>query len=375
MSKADYYETLGVSKNATADELKAAYRRQAIKYHPDKNQGDKTASEKFKEINEAYSVLSDAEKRKVYDQYGHAGINGGAGPGGFQGGGFGGAGFDFSNLGDLFEDIFGEAMGGRARRSTAGQPGRDLRSDRDVALQEVLTGTEVVLDVANLVSCEVCSGLGAKPGSQLKKCPDCRGTGHIRVSSGFFTMSQTCGNCRGRGEIIDKPCATCHGEGRVRQNRKVKVRIPPGVEDGTTLRISGAGEAGARGAPPGDLYVVIHIKEDKRFERDGANLLTDCTISFPVAALGGEVDVPGLDGNVRLKIPAGCQPGTHFRVADHGLPHLKSRGRGDLYVRVHVEIPKKLNKEERKLILDLADKFGETRHSKDDNVFRKVFGS
>jgi molecular chaperone DnaJ len=210
----------------------------------------------------------------------------------------------------------------------------------------------------------------------MKRCPDCRGTGQIRVSSGFFTMAQTCGRCRGYGEIIEKPCQNCHGQGRVQKHTKVKVRIPPGVENGSTLRVTGAGEAGERGAPPGDLYVVVRVHEDKRFERDGANLYLDHSISYPVAALGGEIEIPTLEGPVHLKIPSGTQPGVHLRVADKGLPHLKSRNRGDLYVRIQVEIPKKMSKEERKIILDLAEKQGETRHNtKDESVFKKVFGS
>lgn len=377
-SKSDYYDTLGVGRQATPDELKAAYRKLAIKYHPDKNQGDKQAADKFKEINEAYSVLSNAEKRKLYDQFGHAGVSGGGGPGP---GGFGQGGFDFGDLGDIFEDVFSGAFGmggggGRGRRGRGGgQPGRDLRVDHEVTLEQVLTGIEISLEVPTRQPCDVCNGSGAKAGSEMKKCPDCRGTGQVRISSGFFTMAQTCGKCRGYGEIIEKPCPNCHGEGRVQKNTKVKLRIPPGVENGTTLRVAGSGEAGERGAPAGDLYVVIRVPEHKKFERDGANLFIDQTISFPVAALGGEIEVPTLEGNVHLKIPAGTQPGVHFRVAERGLPHLKSRDRGDLFVRVQVEIPKKLSKDERRLILELAEKQGETRHSKDESILKKVFGS
>jgi molecular chaperone DnaJ len=374
MAKRDYYEILGVGKNATADELKAAYRKLAIKFHPDKNQGNKEAEEKFKELNEAYSVLSDAEKRKVYDQFGHAGVASGAGQPGGGFGGFGGA--DFGDLSDLFEGMFsGSFGGGRSRRATGGQPGRDLRVDHEVTLAQVMTGVDVSLDIPNLETCDTCHGSGAKAGTTSKTCPDCKGRGQIRVSQGFFTMAQTCGRCRGNGQIIENPCNTCHGTGRVHRNKKVKVRIPPGVEEGTTLRIAGSGEAGERGAPSGDLYVVIRVKADKRFERDGANLISDATLSFPLAALGGEIDVASLEGTVKLKIPAGTQPGVHFRIAEHGLPHLKSRSRGDLYVRVQVEVPKKLSKEERKLIIDLAEKMGEKNISKDESVFRKVFGS
>lgn len=379
MAKEDYYATLGVGRNATPDQIKAAYRQQAIKYHPDKNQGDKQAEEKFKQANEAYSVLSDAEKRKAYDQFGHAAVDGSAGGFRGQGGqGFGGAGF--GDLGDIFGEMFEQAFGGRGGPSqrggrATGQPGRDLRVDTEVAMTDVLNGTDVTLDVPNLQTCETCTGSGAKPGTGRKQCAECKGRGQVRVSHGFFTMAQTCPRCRGYGEIIENPCQACGGQGRVHRNKKVKVRIPPGVESGTTLRITGGGEAGERNSPAGDLYVVVHVKEDKRFERDGSNLITDATISFPMAALGGEIDVESIDGVVRLKIPAGTQPGVHFRVSERGLPHLKSRGRGDLYVRVQVNIPKKLTKEEKKLIQDLAALKGETNLGKDEGMFKRVFGS
>jgi molecular chaperone DnaJ len=375
-SKRDYYEVLGVAKNATPEELKAAYRRQAIKFHPDKNPGNKDAEENFKEINEAYSVLSDGEKRKAYDQFGHAGVQGGGGPGGFQGG-FQGGGFDFSNLGDIFGDIFQDAFGGQGGRQQrgGGAAGHDLRIDKEVTLNEVLTGVDVTLNVPNRVACETCHGSGAKPGTSSKKCPQCAGRGQVRVSQGFFTMTQTCSRCRGFGDIVESPCSTCRGTGRVEKNRTVKVRIPAGVDDGTTLRVSGAGEAGERGGPAGDLYVVVRVTKDRRFERDGSNLLTDLTISFPLAALGGEVNVPSLEAPVRLKIPAGTQPGVHFRVSGHGLPHLRSKARGDLYVRIQVNVPKKLTKEEKKILQDLATKWGETNVDKDEGVFKKVFGS
>lgn len=373
MAKQDYYETLGVAKGATAEEIKAAYRKQALRYHPDKNPGDKQAEEKFKTLNEAYSVLSDSEKRRLYDQYGHAAVDGSAGAsaGGFRGGqGFEG----FGGLGDIFGDIFEEAFGG-GRRRAGGQPGHDLRVDKEITLNEVLTGVDVTLDVPNFQTCEVCSGSGAKPGTGHKKCPDCQGKGQVRISHGFFTMAQTCPRCRGFGEIVENPCVNCSGSGRVHRNRKVKVRIPPGVENGTTLRVNGAGEAGERGAPTGDLYVVIRVASDRRFERDGANLMMDHTISFPMAALGGEVDIESLEGPVRLKIPAGTQPGTHFRINGHGLPHLKSRGKGDLFVRVQVNVPKKISKDQKKLIQDLAAKMGEENLGKDDSVLRRVFGN
>ncbi len=375
MAKRDYYETLGVGKQANADEIKAAYRREAIKHHPDKNQGNKQAEEKFKELNEAYSVLSDGNKRRIYDQHGHAGVDGSAGAG-FGGGnpfeGFGGGG----GFGDIFGDIFEEAFGqGRGRQRGGAQAGRDLRIDKDVALKDVLVGVDMTLDVPNLSTCEVCTGTGAKPGTSQKRCPDCNGRGQVRITQGFFTMAQTCPRCRGFGEVIENPCTGCSGTGRVQKNRKVKVRIPPGVENGTTLRVSGAGEAGERGAPAGDLYVVVRVPEDKRFERDGANLVVERTISFPMAALGGEISVESLEAPVKLKIPAGTQPGVMFRVAGQGLPHLRSRSRGDLFIRIQVTVPKKLTKEERQIVVNLAEKMGEPELGKDDGVFKRVFGS
>lgn len=370
MAKADYYETLGVSRNATPEEIKAAYRKQALKFHPDRNPGNKDAEEKFKEANEAYSILSDGNKRQTYDQFGHAGVSGQGGPG--FGGGFGG--FDFGNLGDIFGDFFGEAFGGRRRHSA--RTGRDLRADYEVTLNEVLTGTEANLVIPNWVACHTCHGSGARPGTGSKKCGDCKGRGQLRVSQGFFTMTQTCPRCHGTGEMIEHPCGSCHGRGRVQKDKTVRVRIPPGVENGTTLRIGGGGEAGERQAPPGDLYVVVRVRSHKQFERSGANLFIEQSISFPMAALGGHVEVPGIDGNVKLVIPAGTQPGVQFRVDGRGLPHLKSRGRGDLYVQIQVEVPKKLKKEEKKLIQDLAAKMGDGHVSKDGGgVFKRVFGS
>jgi molecular chaperone DnaJ len=372
VAKRDYYEVLGVGRDATDAQIKTAYRTQAIKVHPDKNPGDKHAEEKFKELNEAYSVLCDGEKRRLYDQLGHAGVDGSRGGGGFQGGGFEG----FGNFGDIFGDMFEQAFGGGAggRRESGARSGRDLRVDRDVTLLDVLNGIDVNLDIPALQTCETCSGTGARPGSGTKQCSQCRGHGQVRVSHGFFQMAQTCPKCHGQGEIIENPCPTCSGSGRTQKTKKVKVRIPPGVENGTTLRITNAGEAGERGSSAGDLYVVVHVKGDKRFERDGANLITEASISFPMAALGGEIDVASLDGTVRLKIPAGTQPGVHFRIADRGLPQLKSRSRGDLFVKVQVNVPKKLSKEEKKLVQELGAKFGDTHLGADDGVFKRVFG-
>lgn len=370
MAKQDYYETLGVQRGASPDELKAAYRKLALKFHPDRNPGNKDAEERFKEVNEAFSVLNDPNKRRSYDQFGHAGVSGGAPPGGAGG-------FDFGGFGDIFGDIFEEAFGfggGGGRRRSGARPGRDLRADHEVSFRDVLTGSDADLVIPNLAVCNVCNGSGAKPNTGTKRCADCRGAGQVRVSHGFFTMAQTCPTCRGTGEVIEDPCTNCRGAGRIQREKRVRVRVPPGVEDGTTLRISGAGEAGERNAPPGDLYVVIRVKPEKGMERHGADLHVEESISFPMAALGGEIEVASLDGPVQVKVPAGTQPGSRFRVSSHGLPYLKARGRGDLYVHIAVDVPKKLKKEERRLIEELADKMGETRSSKDPSVFKKVFG-
>jgi len=367
-TKRDYYEVLGVSKGAGADELKTAYRKLALQYHPDRNQGNKSAEEKFKEINEAYEVLSDAQKRAAYDQYGHSG--GGAGPGGF--GGFEGA----QGFGDIFGDIFGEMFGGGGRSGGRGRArkGADLRFDHTVTLNEALTGTQSTLRVTRPSTCTQCKGSGAKPGTSLKTCPDCRGQGQVRVTRGFFTLAQTCPRCQGEGQIVENPCPECRGQGRVRSTENITVRVPPGVEEGTTLRVPGGGEAGPRGAAPGDLYVVLHVKADPRFERDGEDLVTARHASVPLAALGGEMEVPTLEKPVRINIPAGTQSGTVFRVRGAGMPRLQGSGRGDLHVRVIVDVPTKLTKEQKKLLADLAKTMGEET---DDagGVFKKVFGS
>ncbi|MGQ0644639.1 MAG: molecular chaperone DnaJ [Elusimicrobiota bacterium] len=369
MAKRDYYEILGVSKSAGTDELKAAYRKLALQFHPDRNPNDKSAEEKFKEINEAYEVLANAEKRKLYDQYGHAGVQQGASPGG-GGGGF--RGFeDVSGFGDIFGDIFGEAFGGGRGRGR--RQGADLRFDHTVSLQEAFTGTQSTLRVARQAPCGRCGGSGAKPGTSLKTCPDCRGAGQVRVSRGFFTLAQTCPRCQGEGQVVQSPCSDCRGEGRVRTAENITVRIPPGVEEGTALRVPGSGEAGGRGVPPGDLYVVIHVRGDARFQRDGDDLISDHRISIPLAALGGDTDVATLEKPVRIHIPAGTQSGTVFRVRGAGMPRLHGSGRADLKVRVVVDIPTRLTKEQKKLLSDLAKTLGESGES--EGVFKKVFGA
>jgi molecular chaperone DnaJ len=358
MTKADYYETLGVSRTATADEIKQAYRRLAIQHHPDKNSGNKQSEEKFKEVNEAYEVLSNPQKRSLYDQYGRAGVSGsgpGAGPEGFGGAGFGGfeAGGNFE---DAFSDLFAGVFGGANRRTrgSGGRHGRDLQVDYTLHLKDVLEGTEASLRLNRQEHCPTCDGSGAKPGTHLKTCPDCRGTGHISQNRGFISFSQTCPRCRGQGQTLESPCPNCRGSGLMTKASTIKVRIPPGVEEGTTLRIAGAGEAGARGGSAGDLYVIVHVEPEPGFERHGSDLVSEAKIPFPTAALGGEIEVLSLNDHVTLKIPAGTQPGTLFRIRERGLPHLQARGRGDLLVRVNVEVPTRLTSEQKQLLQTFA---------------------
>lgn len=367
-SKRDYYEILGVSKSASADELKAAYRKLALQLHPDRNPGNKGAEEKFKEVNEAYEALSNPEKRQAYDQFGHAGAQQGfGGAGGFQG--FEGFGDTFS---DLFEGMFGGGGGGgRSRRSNQGS---DLKFEHTVSLHEAFTGVESALKIHRHVACDTCHGSGAKPGTSTKVCAQCGGAGQVRVSRGFIAFAQTCPRCRGEGRMVENPCGPCHGQGRVSKVETIKVRIPAGVEDGTTLRVTGAGEAGERGGAPGDLYVVVMVREDPRFQREGADLLVLKPVSIPLAVLGGEVEVPTVEKIVTLRIPAGTAPGALLRVRGEGMPHLRGTGRGDLLVRIRVDVPTKLTKEQKQLFAQLAQSLGEKGVALDDGLMKKVFG-
>jgi molecular chaperone DnaJ len=366
VSKRDYYDVLGVPRSASPDELKQAYRKMALKFHPDRNPGDKSSEEKFKEVNEAYEALSSPEKRQVYDQYGHAGMGPGgpAGAGGF--GGFEGAG----DVGDIFSSVFGEMFGGRRRGP---QKGADLQAEHAVTLEEAFTGSQSTLRVSRQTSCARCRGSGAKPGTSPRACPECRGAGQVRVTRGFFTMAQTCGRCRGLGQVVESPCPDCRGQGRVHTNEEITVRIPAGVEDGTVLRVSGGGEAGARGSPAGDLYVVVHVRPDERFERDGENLVSQRRVSIPMAALGGEVEVPTVQKSVRIHIPPGTQSGTLLRVRGEGMPALRGGGRGDLLVRILVDIPAKLTKDQRRLFSELAQSLGDEGVSADEGFFKRAF--
>ncbi|TWH77401.1 molecular chaperone DnaJ [Azomonas agilis] len=347
MAKRDYYEVLGVAKGADEAELKKAYRRLAMKYHPDRNPDDKEAEEKFKEANEAYEILSDAKKRAAYDQYGHAGVD----PS--MGGGPGAGNANFSDIfGDVFSDFFGS--GGRGGRGGA-QRGSDLRYTLELDLEEAVRGTTVNIRVPTLVSCSVCEGTGAKKGSSAITCPTCNGIGQVRMQQGFFSVQQTCPRCHGSGKIIPDPCPACKGRGRVEEQKTLSVKIPAGVDNGDRIRLAGEGEAGALGGPAGDLYVVVTIREHPIFQRDGRDLYCEVPISFVDAALGGELEVPTLDGRVKLKIPEGSQSGKMFRLRGKGVTSVRGGGPGDLMCRIMVETPVNLRPEQRKLLEEFRD--------------------
>lgn len=344
MAKRDYYEVLGVAKTATEAEIKRAYRTLAVKHHPDKNPGDAQAEEKFKECAEAYAVLSDAQKRAAYDRFGHAaGASAGFDPG-------------FSNIEDIFDLFgFGDMFGSRPRTRSTIQRGSDLRYDLEITLEEAATGKEEKLRIPRLEKCHECDGRGAEKGSSPENCITCNGSGQTRYQQGFFSVMRTCGNCQGKGQIIRNPCDQCRGAGRVEKEKALEIKIPAGVETGSRLRVTGEGEAGINGGPAGDLFVVLHVKEHDTFERQGANLYSAVPVSFAQAALGAEIKVKTLDGEEDLKMPAGTQTGTVFRLKSHGMPALGGRGKGDLFVAVTLITPKTLTKEQRKLLEQLAE--------------------
>ncbi|GGO78522.1 chaperone protein DnaJ [Marinobacterium nitratireducens] len=344
MSKRDYYEVLGVSRDTSDRDIKKAYRRMAMKFHPDRNPGDAEAEDKFKEVNEAYEVLSDAQKKAAYDQYGHAGLEQGAG--GFGGGGFDGS---FSDIfGDVFGDIFGGGGGGRRRSSV--QRGADLRYNLDLSLEEAVRGVEKSIKVPTLVPCDTCDGSGAKPGTSAKACGTCGGHGQVRMQQGFFSVQQTCPTCRGEGKVISDPCGSCRGHGRVEKVKTLSVKIPPGVDTGDRIRLSGEGEAGSHGGPAGDLYVQVNVQQHPIFERDGRNLYCEVPISFVDAALGGELEVPTLDGRVKLRVPAETQTGKLFRLRGKGVSPVRGGPTGDLLVRVVIETPVHLTSRQKELL-------------------------
>ncbi|MGF7158621.1 molecular chaperone DnaJ [Rhodoligotrophos appendicifer] len=363
MAKRDFYEVLGVERSADEKQLKAAYRSMAKKYHPDANPGNAEAEHRFKEINEAYETLKDPQKRAAYDQFGHAA---------FEAGGFGrgGAGFgpDFSSsMSDMFDDLFGEFMGGRraggGRRQNAASRGSDLRYNMEITLQDAYEGKAAQIRVPTSITCEVCDGSGAKPGTSPKACSTCGGAGRVRATQGFFTVERTCPTCQGRGEVIAEPCSACSGNGRVMRERTLSVNIPAGVEDGTRIRLAAEGEAGLRGGPPGDLYIFLSLKPHEFFQRDGADLFSRVPISLTTAALGGEIEVPCLDGKkARLRIPEGTQAGKQFRLKAKGMPVLRSHQHGDLYIQVAVETPVNLSRRQREIL----EEFDRESHNKNN---------
>jgi len=374
MSKADYYELLGASKGADEKELKSAFRKMAMKHHPDRNPDDAGAEAKFKEINEAYEVLKDPQKRAAYDQYGHAAFE--QGGGGFGGGGFGGGAGGFS---DIFEDIFGEMMGGGAGRRGGGarsggrERGADLRYNMEVSLEDAYNGKSAEISVPTAVGCETCSGSGAKPGSSPVTCNTCGGVGRVRASQGFFSVERTCPECQGRGEVISDPCGDCHGQGRVTKERTLSVDIPAGIEDGVRIRLGGEGEAGARGGPPGDLYIFLSIKSHEFFQRDGADLFCKIPISMATAALGGQFEVACLDSTKsRVKVPDGTQTGKQFRLRGKGMPIMRSSDFGDLYIQVVTETPQNLSKRQRELLEEFEQISSEDNSPESTGFFTRM---
>lgn len=368
--KRDYYEVLEVNRNASETEIKKAYRRMAVKHHPDKNAGDKASEETFKEVTEAYEVLSDPQKRAMYDQYGHAGM-GGAGFGGF--GGFSGGGFGGAPFGDIFGDIFGEVFGTRqGAKPGRGRRGDDLQYNLEVSFEEAAFGVEKKIDIPYAKRCDACGGSGAKPGTEPKTCPSCRGAGQVRFQQGFFSVSKTCSHCNGEGRIVESPCPTCRGVGTVRDKKTISVKVPAGVETGIRLKLSGEGGQGAKGGPNGDLYVALVVKDHPIFRREDNDVICEIPISFTQAALGCELEVPTLDGRVNMKIPEGTQSGSIFRMRGKGIPALQGYGRGDHIVVAKVETPSNLNKQQRELLEELARVSGEDANPLRKNFFSKV---
>lgn len=377
MAKRDYYEVLGVSKDASAEEIKKAYRKLARQYHPDVNQNDKDAEEKFKEVKDAFDVLSDPNRREQYDRFGHTADDSGFGAGGF-GGGFGGFGqggaSGFGGFEDIFDTFFGG--GGRGRRPNGPQRGADLRYDMEVSLEEAATGLETAINIPRTEKCGNCDGSGAKPGTQPEKCTYCQGTGQQQVVRntvfGRFVSVKPCEACHGEGTFIKERCVECHGSGRIQRERKIDLKVPPGVDTGSRLRVSGEGEAGSRGGPPGDLYVIIHVRKHAVFSRDGDDIVVEVPISFAQAALGTELEVPTLDGKARIKVPEGTQPGTFFRLRGKGIPHLRGYGRGDQHVKVNVAIPKKISGKQKDLLREYAKLAGEDVLQPDKGIIDKM---
>ena len=372
--KRDYYEVLGVSRGASEDEIKKAYKKMARKYHPDLNPGDKTAEEKFKEVNEAYEVLSDADKKARYDQYGHAGVDPNFGAGGF-GGGFDGS-FDFGDLGDIFGSFFGGGFGGGRRTNpNAPQRGESIRMSIAISFEEAAFGCEKAVTVERYETCDTCHGNGCAPGTSPEVCPDCHGTGTVQVRRqtpmGVFATSSPCPKCGGKGRIIHQPCKDCRGSGMVRKKKTIQASIPAGIENGQTFSIRGQGTAGKNGGPAGDLLITITVRPHELFRREGTSVLCEAPITFTQAVLGAELEIPTIDGKVKYTLPEGTQSGTTFRLKGKGIPSINGRGRGDQYVTVYIETPKNLNKEQKEALKKFAETMGESNYEEQKKFFKK----
>ena len=372
--KRDYYEVLGVSRGASEDEIKKAYKKMARKYHPDLNPGDKSAEEKFKEVNEAYEVLSDADKKARYDQYGHAGVDPNFGAGGF-GGGFDG-GFDFGDLGDIFGSFFGGGFGGGRRTNpNAPQRGESIRMSIAISFEEAAFGCEKEVTVERYETCDTCHGSGCAPGTSPEVCPDCHGTGTVQVRRqtpmGVFATSSPCPKCGGKGRIIHQPCKDCHGTGTVRKKKTIQASIPAGIDNGQTISIRGQGNAGKNGGPAGDLLITITVRPHELFRREGTCVLCEAPITFTQAVLGAELEIPTIDGKVKYTLPEGTQSGTTFRLKGKGIPSINGRGRGDQYVTVYIETPKNLNKDQKEALRKFAEAMGESEAQGQKPFFKK----
>jgi molecular chaperone DnaJ len=369
----DYYDVLGVERTCTEAELKTAFRKAAMEHHPDRNGGCEEAAGRFKEINEAYSVLSDANKRALYDRYGHAGVGNGNGAG---------AGAQFHDVHDIFSEVFGQAFGemfNAGRRPNGPARGSDLRFDLEITLEQAFAGAETEIAVPTTMTCEACTGTGAKPGTQATTCTTCHGAGRVRAQQGFFAIERTCPRCGGAGQVITDPCRTCHGMGQVRQERKLSVRIPAGIDDGARIRLAGEGDTGARGGPRGDLYIFVSVRSHELFERDGLDLLCSVPVPMSTAALGGEIEAPCLstqpcegECKVKVKVPEGAQTGKTVRLKGKGMPSLRGRDRGDLVVELYVETPTHLTPRQKELLRELAGSCAEAQHPRHAGFFNKA---
>jgi len=373
--KRDYYEVLGVTKGASEDDIKKAYKKMARKYHPDLNPDNKEAEEKFKEVNEAYEVLSDPDKKSRYDQFGHAGVDPNFGAGGF-GGGFDG-GFDFGDLGDIFGSFFGGGFGGGGRRTNPNAPqrGESIRMNVTISFEEAAFGCEKEVSVDRYEQCDTCHGNGCAPGTTPEVCPDCHGTGQVQVRRqtpmGVFATTSPCGRCGGKGKIIHQPCPDCHGSGSVRKRKTIKASIPAGIDNGQTISVRGQGHAGKNGGPAGDLLITITVRPHELFRREGTSVLCEAPITFAQAVLGAELEIPTIDGKVKYDLPEGTQSGTTFRLKGKGIPSINGRGRGDQYVTVYIETPKNLNKEQKEALRKFAEAVGDNNYEERKKFFKK----